>query len=276
MKNRLEFLEEIIEEPLEDMDSTEKRKKIEKALKYERYTPSKRPPSPHTSEIYNPGVDAYMDHLNWTEDGWRPVENTEVLQNHPEYLPTTEAIELLTEEEKIIEIGAGNGYWAHVINENGGSCTPTDVLPRDIDPSEDLDPGYWKNVGDGSQNFSLNKPRPLQSENEEFPLTIQHTDDYAVKVWEEVLLADHTCVTEYENASVLLCHPPGESWTEELLDLMSPTQKLFLVAEWYPGADATPKFFKKLIDSWTLKKTFPVYDWASMHTFGYVFVKEDS
>lgn len=44
-------------------------------------------------------------------------------------IPNKIAIQILLDYSPILEIGAGNGYWSWVIEENGGSATPTDVKP---------------------------------------------------------------------------------------------------------------------------------------------------
>jgi hypothetical protein len=46
-------------------------------------------------------------------------------------VPNEQALLYLSEFEHIIEVGAGNGYWAHCIDENGGSVEATDIAPPD-------------------------------------------------------------------------------------------------------------------------------------------------
>jgi hypothetical protein len=44
-------------------------------------------------------------------------------------IPSEDVLLYLSEFEHIIEVGAGNGYWAHCIEDNGGSVEATDIAP---------------------------------------------------------------------------------------------------------------------------------------------------
>lgn len=44
-------------------------------------------------------------------------------------IPNEEAISEIVKYSPIIEIGAGNGYWANLIEQAGGSIKPTDIKP---------------------------------------------------------------------------------------------------------------------------------------------------
>lgn len=214
---------------------------------------------------YNPAIDIYQNTHNW-DSGWCPVSRTADTVV-PEYVPTDSAIDLLTELE-LIEIGAGGGYWSHVISENGGDCIPTDLNPRDV-PNEMLPDGYWNKIEEVDFNFYFrdnNIPRPFDRCNSP-PYETDHSG-----VWDKVFMANHLCVSSFSERDVFVCHPPVETWTEELLDLLVENQqKLVLVAEWFPGCDATPFFFHRLHHNWELEQTFPVYGWETHHVHGYVF-----
>ncbi len=252
-----------------DMDPDEQRRQLEALLDTDGYIPASQPSGqankqpadqsedstidvvsrsidPDTDELYNPGLEAYREHVSWTEFGWGPVDETGMFPTYPEYLPTDEAIQTVSDYSPLVDVAAGNGYWAHVITENGGDCIATDLnAPRAVDsPPETI---------------------TFDADGERLP--------FEKTVWAAVREADHTVVTEYPNRDVLLCHPPVQEWTEELLSRMEPSQRLVLVAEWYPGADATPLFFHTLNTKWTLCDEFPVYNWKTTHAHGYVFEK---
>ena len=63
-------------------------------------------------------------------------------------VPNEDVLTYLAEFDNIVEIGAGNGYWANCIEENGGS-----VEPYDISPPENT----WTSVGQEDVRFMSDK-----------------------------------------------------------------------------------------------------------------------
>lgn len=241
---------------------------VRKKLRTEYYTPSESV-SLIEQEQYNPGIEIYKEDHSWTDSGWSNVSDTEVLLRCSEYLPSDQGLNHLTRIDQIVEIGAGNGYWSHVINENGGCCLPTDINPEDV-PYDELPDDYYETSSPVSQ--SLNVERPFYDNCDSFPCEFLSRDDKSSIVWSEVKFANHNYVSETDAEYILLCHPVKFDWVEDLLDLMiEQEQKLILIAQWEPGPDATPQFFLRLDRNWNLKHDFPVIDWSSMHAHGYVF-----
>lgn len=223
------------------------RRAVEDALDFERYAPPREMElAPGDAEAYNPALDAYRETHRWSVEGWRPIDDTRPYRSAPAYLPTDEALELLA-DRPLLEIGAGSGYWAHVIEAAGGDVVPTDISPPEVEGEPPVTHKHVHEAEDGERHVHYET------------------------LWADVLQASHRCVADYPDRDVLLCHPPVDEWPVELLDRMHPKQDLVLVAEWYPGADAGPEFFRRLIDDREMEATFPVYDWASMHARGYVF-----
>lgn len=236
-------------ETFTNWDADRRRRAVETALNYDRYVP----PSPATvtpadCTQYNPGIDVYQVTHDWGTDGWEPIDDTIPFRSAPAYLPTDAALDVLTDMH-LLEIGAGSGYWAHVITEAGGDIIPTDIRPPEIaaDATPPVTTQTIVSVKDGEQ---------IESDE---------------TLWADVREADHQVITDYPDRDVLLCHPEAFEWTLEVLELLGAEQRLVLVAEWYPGHDAVPKFFQRLDQEWELDETFPVLDWASMHARGYVF-----
>lgn len=244
-------MHEDLNEYIDDFSSLEydeRRQRINDVFQTVDYTPDTPRNLSLNTTLYNPGLQAYKRFLSWGDNGWEPVDKTDILQFYPAYLPTDEAIQYLCSESPLLEIGAGAGYWTHVVNQNGGECLATDISPRGLEGHE----------------------YPIVTRDE-----YDENNSYTEIEWSNVKETDHTCVESYPDRTVLLCHPPGATqFTVELLTLLQDSQRLVFVGEWYPGADATPKFFKQLIDNWRLCADFPVYDWASMHAHGYVFERE--
>lgn len=53
------------------------------------------------------------------------------LREHYSYgLPSEQAMDVLSDESPIVEIGAGNGYWAHLAQQRGVDIVPTDKNPK--------------------------------------------------------------------------------------------------------------------------------------------------
>lgn len=60
-------------------------------------------------------------------------------------IPNEEAIEEIVKYSPLIEIGAGSGYWAYLINKKGGDIITFDNKRREYDK-------YWYNVNYGNTN----------------------------------------------------------------------------------------------------------------------------
>ncbi len=213
-------------------------------FKWDKYVNELDIKNPNNAEYYNPALKAF-NNITWEVDGWNGSEyvQSDLIRYYPEYIPSDKVIKCLISQENILEIGAGNGYWSHVINENGGNCISTDIKTPELDESDSC------------------------------PIT-KLRDSYTETIWDKPLESNHNIIQEYPNHDILFCHPEGLPWTEEVLDIMKPTQKLILVAGWYPSPNATPFFFKKLIDEWKLEKQLPIYRVHSAHAQLYIFNKK--
>jgi hypothetical protein len=245
-----EDLRELLGPDFDELESEEQYRQVKKLLKFEEYAPST-VPAEAVSELYNPALDGYRDAgLTWGDRGWEPIDNTLPLGDYPEYIPTDEAIRTLIKYGPVVEVGAGKGYWAHVLNENGGDCIPTDLNPED--------------------------------ETGEFPVTTVYSSEdgeqkYSSTVWAGVEELDGAAaVTAYPERTVMMCHPEGTThWSKDVLDAIE-DQFFIYIGEWFPGADANPLLFKRLADEFDLVERFLVFDWASMHAAGYVFKRGES
>lgn len=252
------------------LSGTEKRELLTDTLQFDTYSvkPRRETPRPNPCETQrthvNPGVNEYCQHHPWTRDGWSHDNGTTALTTYPEYLPTDTAITTITSYNPVIEIGAGNGYWAYVLDNAGCDIHATDRSPV---------------TGSTKTTFTKHKDAASLSRTTLTGNTYSTNDTedtlYEVKRrnWFDVRAATHDTVATTTD-TVLLCHPPADTWTEELLGHISPSQHLIYVGQWYPGSDATPRFHYELT-KWNLVKTFPVYDWDTQHAHGYVFTRRE-
>ncbi len=238
-------IEELTGANFESKTIDEKYKEIKSILKWNKYVSEEYNLNPNEYSLYNPAIDFCQKHSEWTGEGWKTLANTEnnILSQYPEYIPSDECIKYLSSQDNILEIGAGNGYWSYIINKHGGNCYPTDISPT----------------------------KPAEK-NSSYPVTNIYDESHQT-IWSNINKEEHKIIPEYLNHDILFCHPESLPWTEEVLDLMEPTQRLILVAGWYPSPNATPFFFKKLIDEWTLEKQLPIYRVNSSHASLYVFNK---
>lgn len=247
---------------MDQLTSAETRDRFRDAVHSDEYRPTDPStlPHPRTAKHTNPGLDAYLDHLDWTDTGWGPISITEPIGVYPEYLPTDAAIETIREYEPLVEIAAGNGYWAFVLQEAGCRITPTEPTPPRIDNWQ-LTSDFFAGLGTGGISES-------DLEQNASKLVF---DEYDAS-WTDITIADNTYIEENTTDTVLLCHPPKEPWVETVeTQARENNQTLIYIGEWGLGQDALPFFFTSLDSNWTLIDEFPVYNWQSTSAHGYVF-----
>lgn len=68
--------------------------------------------------------------------------DAELTEHYAWGIPNTDAIDTLVEHDPILEVGAGNGYWAWCVEQAGGDIVATDSL-QDVDG----EPDPWTDVG---------------------------------------------------------------------------------------------------------------------------------
>lgn len=71
-------------------------------------------------------------------------ERQHLVEKYSWAVPNEEAINYLSEFDELIEIGAGNGYWAYCINNTGGNVQAYDISPPD---------GTWTDVAERDVKF---------------------------------------------------------------------------------------------------------------------------
>lgn len=105
----------------------------------------------------------------------------------------------------VVEIGAGGGYWAGLLRARG-----VDVVAYDPDPVGGVQLGDMRGWHDGTR-------------------------------WSEVLLGDHTAVTQHPDRALLLVWPSyDDPWTDEVLDLYAGDTVIY-VGEGQGGCTGTDR-----------------------------------
>lgn len=140
-------------------------------------------PNPSTSNPYLEEVGKWVrlrfeDWIrDWDVNSERHFENEiEAYRERPKYVdryswavPNEDALNMLARYSPLVEIGAGNGYWAHLLRERGVDIVAYDLLP----PNE------------GANTF--------------------HS---GARVWTEVLKGSHEKVRRHRDRTLFLCWPP--------------------------------------------------------------------
>jgi len=135
---------------------------------------------------------------DWVQKRWEAIEE------YAFAIPSRKTIEILVEHDPLIEIGAGTGYWAHLIEQLGG-----DIIVVD--------------------NFSSG---------DDAKVTYSPED-----TWTEVREGDETVVSEYPDRTLFLCWPHFESnFATEALKLYE-GETVIYVGEWRPEYADDDEFF---------------------------------
>lgn len=71
----------------------------------------------------------------------------ELVEEYSWAVPNEDVIKYCAEFDELLEIGAGSGYWAHLIEEAGGSVKATDISPESETYST-VTPIGWENMFD--------------------------------------------------------------------------------------------------------------------------------
>jgi|ERR1035437_1690485 hypothetical protein len=96
-------------------------------------------------------------------------ERRELAMRYSYAIPSTKALELIGKYSPLIEMGAGNGYWSHLLQERG-----TDIIAFDIAP-------------------------PANGKNEKF---------IGNKTWTKVWKGDQKALLSHSDRTLFLCWPP--------------------------------------------------------------------
>ena len=178
-------------------------------------------------------INPYLDEFNKIKDNWNQftVRNSLVRQ-YSWAIPNQEAILYLVSLSPIVEMGAGTGYWAHLITQAGG-----DILAFDKEPHYNLQADYeWTEV--------------LQGEVTRLKSTLVRYPDRTLFL----------CWAPYNNNFAYRCLKSYKG------------NKLVVVGEGQGGCTANDKFFKLLHKEWEVDKEIDILQYEGVHDYlvGYV------
>lgn len=122
-------------------------------------------------------------------------------------IPTRDVLRYITDCGPVVEIGAGNGYWAHLIRQLGG-----DIIPIELDPPET-----------GRNNHAFTKS------------------------WTDMVEGDHDSLGEYIDRVLFLCWPtPSLANTVARKFIETGISDFIYIGEGPDSATADVEFFKLL------------------------------
>jgi hypothetical protein len=141
-------------------------------------------------------------------------------------IPNEEAIREVVRLSPIVEIGAGTGYWASLINSAGGV-----VVAYDKAPVNSKIKNYYKFT---DQHFRVKRGGP-------------------------------SVLSRYPDHTLLLCWPPyGKPMAKDCLNLYKGNTVVY-VGEGDSGCTGDEKFHDALEAEWVLKKEIDIPQWSGIH-----------
>ena len=142
-------------------------------------------------------------------------------------VPNDEAINLLVAHGPIVEMGAGAGYWARLVEESGG-----DIVAFDGRPVDKAENGYH----DGTS-------------------------------WFDVSLGGPETLAQWPTRALLLCWPSaGTSFAKECLESYT-GDTLIYVGEEASGCTANDEFFEVLARDWVARECVHIPQWPHMSDY---------
>ena len=145
-------------------------------------------------------------------------------------IPDDTALDILAELAPLIEIGAGTGYWAHLLRQRG-----VNILAFDEEP----------------------------------PLTDDHTNTFhrnevmVGTVWTEVLVGGPEQAARHPERTLFLCWPPAGPLASDALTTYEGTSVVY-IGEWMPATCADVAFFDMLERDWACVRVYEIPRWFGM------------
>ena len=140
-------------------------------------------------------------------------------------IPTREALDLIKQYSPILEIGAGTGYWAFLLESL--NC---DILPVDIEPP----------------NKRANK--------------FGHKKEYT-----SVIKGDQNTVKLFPECNVFICWPYMDNTAYTIALDMQISRYLIYIGEGHGGCNANNSFFDYLSDNFNQVVSHDIPQWDGIH-----------
>lgn len=218
--------------------------------KFERsgYNPPKKPPIFESKEEMNPYLrDVFMlvdeDEMSIRDDMFSQagikygmlmtVARRRYVYKYAWAIPCKAALEAITKEGPIVEVGAGSGYWAHLLSQMG--C---DIIAYDIEKEN---------------RYALSGPTNFHHR------------------WFEVIQGDEKSAARHPDRALFLCWPPyGETMAYKCLKSYKGDTVIF-VGEDKGGCNGDDKFFDHLEEHFHEVESIEIPVWLGLHDRLYIF-----
>jgi hypothetical protein len=152
-------------------------------------------------------------------------------------VPTQEALVALARYAPLVEMGAGNGYWAWLLRQAG-----VDVIPYDPYPPRHGDNPYWK------------KQR---------------------REWTLVRQGDESALAEHDIRTLFLCWPPyDDPFATRCLQAFRGAHVIY-VGEHDGGCCADDTFFRLLDDGFACIESIDLPQWRGIHDYMTVWARRE-
>jgi hypothetical protein len=166
-----------------------------------------------------------LDEGELTLDAWRL--RRKLVREFAWAVPNDAALDALAELAPLVEIGAGGGYWAHLLRERGVDIVAYDAM-------------RW------------NESEP-DAEHEQ-------------KIWTEVLCRNHWAAADHPDRTLLLCWPSyGEAWAAEALGWGG--ERVAYIGEGEGGCTAEERFHELLAERFTETREVTIPQWDGIHDY---------
>lgn len=145
-------------------------------------------------------------------------------------IPNERALAAIAALSPIVEVGAGGGYWAHLLRQRGADVAAYDPATSHL---------Y---VADGSGQRVGLAPR---------------------REWGGVRASDHRAVAAFEHRTMLLVWPAWDGWASAALALFRGERVAYVGEDAY-GATAEPAFFELLDRDFELEAVIEIPQWVGL------------
>ena len=154
-------------------------------------------------------------------------------------IPDSKALSLIAEVGPLIEIGAGKGYWAHLLSKQG-----VDIKAFDSHVPYAFAHSWHENLGD-----------VLKSLQAYFPL----------ENWFPVQEGNSNAIKENPDRTLFLCWPPyDDSMAANCLDAYK-GKTLIMVGEGEGGCTGDDEFWLKITEGWQRTLRYSIPTWPGIH-----------
>lgn len=182
-------------------------------------------------------------------DFGREVDRPKLVAEYSWAIPNEAALQTIGEGGPILEIGAGNGYWAWELQQRG-----VDVVAFDPEPYEEgqfvVLGERWSKRPDGSTVLAL----------------VDEGARVYRRKWAEVLKGDHNIVTaeEYRDRNLLICWPTwGGEWATQAVESCY-AETVYMVGE-LGGCTGDERLVYALAKDFKLVKTVEIPTYWMVH-----------